>query len=165
MGRIRDLKYRVRIVNHDELKGKSSGRGGVLGALADALNAGVNGVFNMPQEMKLNKKLDEMYPQIYEAMKDHTGVLVVAQYQQWKAPDASGNNPLQLLSVMLGPAASNLQSAFRRWQHQPKLMQGPDRGMVYGPIACYWFTRDLSFEELKSELDKPREKEYWKPAY
>jgi hypothetical protein len=44
-------------------------------------------------------------------------------------------------------------------------MQGPDRGMVYGPIACYWFTRDLSFEELKSELDKPREKEYWKPAY
>jgi hypothetical protein len=165
LGRIRDLKYRVRIVRYDDLKGKSASNGEVLGALAKALNIGVNGVFNMSQEMKLSKKLNEMYPQIYDAMKDHTGVLVVVRYQQWKTPDAAGNNPLQLLSVMLGPSASNFQSAFRQWQNQPKLMQGPDKGMVYGPIACYWFTRYLSFEELKSELNKPREKEYWKPAY
>ena len=73
MGRIRDLKYRVGIVHYDDLKGKSASNGEVLGALAKALNVGVNGVFKMSQEMKLNKKLNEMYPQIYEAMKDHTG--------------------------------------------------------------------------------------------
>jgi hypothetical protein len=68
--------------------------------------------------------------------------LVVVQYQQWKAGEP-GFNPPELLSVMLGPASSNLPSAIRAWEAKPKLMQMPTaKGKVLDPRNYLWFIED-----------------------
>ncbi len=166
MGRIKNLKYTISVPMPGAAMKKKSG-GKVVGAAANALNSGVNGLFNCGVKNELKQKLEEMYPAIYDAMKDHTGVLVVVQFQQWKSQNAAGNNPPQLLSVIIGPAASNRQSAFRKHkmrERMPAIKQSPGAGMVYGPSEFLWFTRDLSKAELQQRLNETQEKEQWKPA-
>ncbi len=145
-------------------------KGKKVGALADAINFGVNKLSELGLKHQVEKKLEKMYTDIRKAMKNHTGVLVVVQYQQWKSPDAAGNNPLQLLSITIGPPASNRQSAARQYMRLEKLTtikQGPDRGMVYGPKEFLWFTRNLTKKEQREEqerINKTQGELYWKSA-
>ena len=163
MDRIRSLKYRIMIPTPRPSSKKKSG-GGAWEALAEVASWGANAYLKYQQKKELSRKLDAMYPQIYDAMKEHTGVLVIVQYQQWKVPYPSGDNSPEILSIIIGPAASNLHSAYRRWRQGSKILQGPGKNKVLGPEACIWFTRDLSSEELKDRLNATREEKFWKPA-
>ena len=118
------------------------------------------------QKLALKRKLNDIYPQIKDKIQNHTGVLVIAQYQKWKyaSPD---NNPPQLLSVSAGPVASNRQSAYRKWRQiemGPKLRQGPQDGMIYGPIQFLWFTRIIPDADLKEQIEEKKDTTYWKSA-
>lgn len=152
---LRDLKYIVLFAGGSGTFGYNtvSGRGKAVGAAANGLAKVTNFVHQTGVRRNLDKKLEEMYPDIKKAMANHTGVMVVVQYQQAKAghPDF---NPPELLAVMLGPAASNLPSAKRKWEQASKIVRGPDDGMTFGPRAYLWFTEDIAKKESlkKTEL-------------
>lgn len=165
--KLKDLKYTV---SYPQPLKPLRTKGKRVGALADAMNFGVNKLSKLGLQNQIDKKLEKMYPDILKTMKNHTGVLVVVQYQKWKSPDAAGNNPLQLLSISIGPPASNRQSATRqnmRMGKMHRIKQGPGSGMVYGPKAYLWFTRDLTTKEQKEEQERINKTEgelYWKSA-
>jgi hypothetical protein len=165
--KFKDLKYTVSYPKPLKPLGTKGKR---VGALADAMNFGVNKLSKLGLQNQIDRKLEKMYLDIRKAMKNHTGVLVVVQYQKWKSPDPAGNNPLQLLSIIIGPPASNRQSASRqymRMEKMPMIKQGPDIGMVYGPKAFLWFTRDLTKKEQREEQERINKTEgelYWKSA-
>jgi hypothetical protein len=138
-------------------------RGKTVGAVADGVNWIVNKGFSFGVKRQVNKKIDEMYPDIYKAIGDHTGVLVIVQYQQWREQNGAENNPLQLLYVSIGPAGSNVHYTYRAWCHKPKLIPSPGKRMVLGPTELRWFTKILSTEEkIKRALEL--EKQYWESA-
>lgn len=153
MGRIRDLKYRI-MVPMPKTPMKLKKKGVFFEALANTLNWSMNKLIDQQEEKKLRIHIDKMYPDICDAMKNYNGVLVIARYQQWKARDEAGNNPNRLLSVVLGPAGSNQQSAYRKWLRTTKYLRGPDDGMVLGPVALIWCVRNPSFEEVKKRLEQ-----------
>ncbi len=165
--KLNDLKYTVsypKPIKSLATKGKK------IGALADAMNFGVNKLYNLGLKNQIDRELEKMYLDILKAMRNHTGVLVVVQYQECKTPDPAGNNPLKLLSIIIGPPASNRQSASRqymRMEKMPMIKQGPDSGMVYGPKSFLWFTRDLTKKEQREEQKRINKKEgelYWESA-
>jgi hypothetical protein len=104
LGNIRDLEYTMWFPN---VRTTCKSGGKTIGALANALSTGMNGLFRFSQELKLKKKLDEMYPQIFDAMQDHTGVLVIVIYQQWKSADPAYNPP-EILSIRRKSIGSRL---------------------------------------------------------
>lgn len=152
---LRDLKYTVSFPQSGGSYGHRtvSGRGKVVGSFVDAGSSLMKFAHKIGVERNVNKKLEEMYPKIKKALENHTGVMVVVQYQKWKIADPDFNPP-ELLSVMLGPAASNLPSAIRQWEQKSKLVQGPGDGKVFGPHNYLWFTQDLTNKEKlkKSEV-------------
>jgi hypothetical protein len=153
--RLKDLKYTVSFAGASGAYGYNtiSGRGKVVGAAAKGLAKVTNFVHQIGVKRNVDKKLEEMYPDIRKAMRNHTGVMVVIQYQQAKAghPDF---NPPELLAVMLGPSASNLPSAIRKWEQASKIVRGPDDRMIFGPCSYLWFTEDPAKKESmkKTEL-------------
>lgn len=165
--KLKDLKYTV---SHPQPLKPPRKKGERIGALADAINFGVNKLSKLGLQSQIDKKLEKMYPDIRKAMNNHTGVLVIVQYQKWASPDAAGNNPLQLLSIIIGPPASNRQSASRQYmriEKMPMIKQGPGNRMVYGPKAFLWFRRDLTKKEQIEEqerINKTEGERYWKSA-
>jgi hypothetical protein len=149
--RFRDLKYTVSFKGGGGPYGHRTveGRGKVVGSFVDAGSSLIKFAHDFGVERNVNKRLEEIYPKIKRALENHTGVLVVVQYQIWEFADPDFNPP-ELLSVMLGPAASNLPSAIRKWEQKSKLVQGPSEGKVFGPQKYLWFTQDLkNKDELK----------------
>jgi hypothetical protein len=153
--RFRDLTYTVSIPQGDGGYGHRtvSERGKVVGSVVDAGSSLIKFAHKIGVERNVNNKIEELYPNIKKALENHTGVIVIVQYQIWKIADPDFNPP-ELLSVMLGPAASNLPSAIRQWEQTSKLVQGPTDGKVFGPHKYLWFTRDLTNKEKlkKSEV-------------
>ncbi|MGD9366925.1 MAG: hypothetical protein PVH87_14595 [Desulfobacteraceae bacterium] len=143
--KLKDLKYIVVLPQRRAFR-KGAERGKFIDAAGDGFAMFMNGAFNIAVKRNVDRKLEEMYPDIKKTLVNHTGVMVVVQYQQWKAGNPEFNPP-ELLSIMIGPAASNLPSAIRRWEQMSKLMQGPDDGKVFGPRNYLWFTKDSGKKE------------------
>lgn len=142
--KFKDLNYTVTFPNGSVGYGHRSvkGRGKTLGAGGDALNWVTNTANTFALKRNVDREIGKIYLKIKKLLENHTGVLVVVQYQQWKDGEP-GFNPPELLSVMLGPASSNLPSAIRAWENQPKLMQMPTvKGKVLGPRNYLWFIED-----------------------
>lgn len=142
--KFKDLKYTVTSPKgsvgyaHRSVKG----RGKTVGAGVDAGAWAVNFAHNIVVKKNVDREIEKIYPKMKKLLENHTGVLVVVQYQQWKAGEP-GFNPPELLSVMLGPASSNLISATRAWENKPKLMQMPTvKGKVLGPRNYLWFIEE-----------------------
>lgn len=169
MGKYKDLNYTIGYSKPMRTPRKSAGDN-PWAALSEAL-LWVQDFFNKDMEkQKLEKQLDSMYPDIFKAMGDHNGVLVIVRFQKWKVPYPSGHNPLKVLSIFIGPSASNRISAVRKYrmkERTPLIKQAPDDDMVYGPEAFLWFTKGRSTSEKEDPLkglDEHKEKQYWKPA-
>lgn len=160
--KIKDLRYTISFPKGRTGYGHKMAeeRGKTVGAVADAFNWVVNAPFKGGVELELKRKLNEMYPDIYKAIGNHTGVLVIVQYQQWKEQNGAGNNPLQLLYVIIGPAGSNVHYAYRAWCQKPKLTPTPGTRMVLGPKKLLWFEKSLSIEE-KINRALEQEKQSW----
>ncbi len=166
MGRYKDLVYSVSYPMPKKTVRKDGG-GNPYAAAAEALNWGVSKVFDIRVDSQVDKKLDELYPDIHKAMVGYNGVLVIIQYQQWEMKNEAGNRPLFFLNMYVGPAASNRQSAFRKYKMKervPTIKQAPREGMVYGTKAFVWFSRLPSHERAKNLRTDKQEKDYWKPA-
>jgi hypothetical protein len=168
--KLRDLQYKTWTpMSEDTLKVYHDGSGPCenrIEAAVEVLSWIGSHALGFSQKTALKRKLDELYPKIRDKIQKHTGVLVVVQYQKWKYANPS-NNPPQLLSVSVGPAASNGQSAFRKWRQiemGPTLKQGPKDGMIYGPIQLLWLTRITPDTGLKDQKDQNKETTYWKSA-
>jgi hypothetical protein len=153
---LKDLKYTV-VVPRSRGFRKGSGRGKRVGAVADGFSIVTNFFHDIGLQRNVDKKLEKMEPDIKKAMGNHTGILVVVQYQQWEADNPDFPRP-ELLSIIIGPAASNTPSAIRRWEQKCKLMQGPDKGKVVSDNYL-WFTEDKSKKDdlKKSEVLKKKE--------
>jgi hypothetical protein len=143
--KLKDLTYTVSFPRGPVFR-KGSGRGKAVGALADGFGMVINGAFNIGVKRNVDKKLEKMYPDIKKALENHTGLMVVVQYQRWKDGNPKFNQP-ELLSIMIGPAASNLPSAIRKWEQSSKILQGPREGKVLGPRNYLWFTKDSTKKE------------------
>lgn len=169
MEKLHDLQYTVSILMSEDTMKKHHGGGASknrLEAVLDAFTWFAKTTLGYSKDAAVRNRLNELYPKIKEKMENHSGVLVIVQYQKWKYADP-GNNPPQLLSVHIGPAASNRHSAFRKWkqlQKMPQLKPGPDDGMVFGPTEMIWFTRVKSKDADQKELNEKQEIQYWKPA-
>lgn len=170
MEKFKDLQYTISTPMSEATMKKNHGSGPCknrLEAAADAINWFATKSFGFAQEKIFKKKLEEIYPHIIDKMKNYTGVLVIAQYQQWESQNAAGSNPLELLALRIGPAASNRQSAYRRFRQMERkhtLKQGPSPGMVYGPIKLVWITKILPDEKQQKLLKEKQKQRYWKPA-
>ncbi len=167
MGKYKDLKYTVSFPMPKKTVRKEGG-GNRYAAAAEALIWGINKVFDTQVDTTVDEKLDELYPDIHKAMKGYNGVLVIIQYQQWELKNEAGNRPQFFLDIFIGPPASNIQSAFRKYKMKervPTIKQAPRAGMVYGTKAFVWFTRLPSHEGTKNLRTDKKEKEYWKPAH
>lgn len=147
--KLKDLTYTVSFPQGPTFR-KGSGRSKAFGAAADFAQMITISAFDFGVKRRVDKKLREMYPAIKNALGNHTGVMVVVQYHQDKA-GAPDFNPPKMLSVMIGPAASNLLSAIRKWEQSSKLMQGPGEGMVLGPRKYLWFRKD---SEKREKIEK-----------
>ena len=169
MEELNDLRYTVSTLMSGETLKKHHGGGPCknrLEAAIDTLSWIAKTTLGFSQDFAVRNRLNELYPRIKEKMKNYNGVLVIVQYQKWKYADP-GNNPPQLLSVIIGPAATNRLSAFRKWnqlQRLPQLKQGPDNGMVYGPTEIIWFTRVKPNGDAEKKPYEKQERQYWRPA-
>lgn len=140
--KFKDLKYTVTSPKGNAGYGHRSveGRGKTIGAGVDAVALGVNFTYDFFLQRNVDKEIEKIYPKMKKLLENHTGVMVVVQYQQWKAKPSHCPD---LLSVMLGPASSNFKSAIRAWENKPKLMQMPTvKGRVLGPRNYLWFIED-----------------------
>jgi len=169
LGKFKDLNYTIGYSKSGSVPRKSSGDN-PWAALAETL-VWFQDLFNKEMEkQELEKQLDSMYPDIFKAMRDHTGVLVIVKFQKWKTPYPSGHNPLKVLVIVTGPPASNRQSAVRKYRMKervPMIKQGPAKNMVYGPEAFLWFTKGRSTSKKEGPLkrmDEKKEKRFWKSA-
>lgn len=170
MEKLRDLQYKTwSPMSEDTMKINHSGSGPCknrVEAAVEVLSWIASQALGTSQKLALRTKLNNIYPQIKDKIQNHTGVLVVAQYQKWKYANPN-NNPPQLLSVSVGPAASNRQSAYRKWRQiemGPTLRQGPQDGMVYGFVQFLWFTIIIPDAGLEEQIDQKKETTYWKSA-
>lgn len=170
MEKFNDLQYTVSTLMSEATMKKKHGGGPVgsrIEALAEAMKWLADASFGFAQERILKKKMEEIYPHIIRNMKDYTGILVIAQYQQWASPNAAGSNPPELLSLRIGPAASNRKSAIRKFvlmERGHNLKQSPSPGMVYGPVKFIWLTKISPNEKPEKQTIKKQEKQYWKAA-
>lgn len=169
MGKYKDLTYTIGYSKSGVTPRKSSGDN-PWAALAETLVWFQDFINKDMEKQKLEEQLDSMYPDIFKAIGEYNGVLVIVKYQKWRTHYPSGHNPLKVLSIIIGPPASNRQSAFRKYRMKervPMIKQAPDKNMVYGPEAFLWFTKGRSNtkkEEPLKRVDEIKEKKYWKPA-
>ncbi len=169
MGNYKDLNYTIGYSKPGAVPRKSSGDN-PWAALSETL-LWVQDFFTKDMEkQKLEKQLDSIYPDIFRAMGDYNGVLVIVRFQKWRTPYPSEHNPLKVLSIFIGPPASNRQSAVRKYRMKerlPMIKQAPDDNMVYGPEAFLWFSKGRPTQDKEKSLkrvDDNKEKKYWKPA-
>lgn len=140
--RLRDLRYTVLFPRGSGTCGfkKVSGRGKALEAGADFVSMIAKGAFKYGVKRNVDRKLEEMYPDIIKALGDYKGVLVVVRYQEWKKANPELYPP-ELLSVSIGSPASNFHSAIRKWEQTPHLLQGVGDGRKPGPTQYLWFQK------------------------
>jgi hypothetical protein len=169
LGKLKDLKYTIGYSKSGAVPRKSSGDN-PWAALSETLLWVQDFFIKDLEKQKIEKKLDSMYPDIFKAMGDYNGVLVIIRFHKWRIPYPSGHNPHKVLSIFIGPAASNQQSAVRKYRMKesiPMIKQAPDDKMIYGPEAFLWFSKGSSTsdkEEPLKRLGENKEKQHWKSA-
>lgn len=151
--RYRDLKYRYECSSaklgggHRTVKG----RGKKLGAGVDGFAWFSQKIFDASMEVEVDARIEKHYPEMKKILKNHTGVLVVLQYEISKNADFKD---CRLLSVMLGDGASNFRSALRKWQQSAHFIKAPtDWLMQYGPQEYLWFIEDKNEKDGLKNTD------------
>jgi hypothetical protein len=127
-------------------------RGKKLGAAVDAYAWVADKLYDKSMQYIIDAELEKMYPKMKKTLEINTGVMVVLQYQ---VPRDADSRQYELLSVMLGPGASNLQSAIRKWNQSPRYVKAPTdhTKWVYGSQEYLWFTEDKIKNNSQKKTD------------